>query len=56
MQNRFPYTNIQPTLPNEIWHYVKRSFEPLDNVKHQIEVVKNHLMKHHNVSIDLDYM
>lgn len=46
--------NIRPALPSEMWHYVKRPFEPLEDVRHQIEVVKHHFMKYHNVNVDFD--
>ena len=46
--------NIQPCLRNEKWHYVKRPFEPLNDVKHQIEVVKHHFIKSHNINIDFN--
>lgn len=46
--------NIQPCLPNETWHYVERPLEPINNLKHQIDVMKNHLIKYHHVEVNFD--
>ena len=45
--------NIQPGLPNETWHYVKKPFQALETAEHQVKVCQSHFIKKHNVHIDL---
>ncbi|MFH1071418.1 MAG: hypothetical protein V1794_17500 [Candidatus Glassbacteria bacterium] len=46
--------NIPPALKNEEWHYVRNPYMALHNSEHQIQVVKSHLTRKHNVQIEFE--
>lgn len=45
---------IKPALSNEEWHHVKSPYMALHNSDHQVQVVTNHLLKKHSVSINME--
>jgi hypothetical protein len=47
---------ISPALPGEKWHYVENPFMVgLRESEHQVQVVKYHLERNHNVKLDLEW-